>query len=271
MTIENYLRRSPLPKNEARLLAQAATGLTHAELITRSRDPLQPDTAAALAALEARRLAGEPVAYILGSREFYGRRFAVSPAVLIPRPETEHLVEAALAHLPAHGSVWDIGTGSGAIAVTLACERPSAQVYASDTSPAALDTARENAAACRARVRFACGSWFDAFPPSECAAFDLIVSNPPYIEAGDPHLQQGDLRFEPPAALTDFSDGLSCIRILAQGAARRLAGGGHLIVEHGCGQGEAARAIFAAAGWRNIRTLPDLAGLDRITLGQKAV
>ena len=167
--------------------------------------------------------------------------------------------------------MWDLGTGSGAIAVTLACERPDAHVSASDISPAALALAAQNAAAHRAAVRFACGSWFAALPPSEAADFDLIVSNPPYIEADDPHLQQGDLRFEPQHALTDFSDGLTCIRTLAQGAAHRLRGGGYLIVEHGCNQGAAARSIFAAAGWQNIRTLPDLAGLDRITLGQKAV
>ena len=271
MTLEDYLRHTPLPKNDARLLACAATGWTPAQLITRSREPLPPDTAAALSALENRRLAGEPAAYILGEREFYGRRFTVSPAVLIPRPETEHLVEAALARLSAGGRVWDLGTGSGAIAVTLACERPDAHVSASDISPAALALAAQNAAAHRAAVRFACGSWFAALPPSEAADFDLIVSNPPYIEADDPHLQQGDLRFEPQHALTDFSDGLTCIRTLAHGAARHLRGGGCLIVEHGCNQGAAARSIFAAAGWQNICTLPDLAGLDRITLGQKAV
>lgn len=271
MTLEDYLRQTALPKNEARLLAQAATGYTRAQLLTCDREPLPPDTAAALAALEQRRLNGEPVAYILGEREFYGRPFAVSPATLIPRPETEHLVEAALTHLPPDGRAWDIGTGSGIIAVTLACERPDAHITATDISPAALAVAEQNAAAHRARVLFACGSWFDALPADPQVPFHLIVSNPPYIEKNDPHLQQGDLRFEPPSALTDFSDGLSCIRILAQGAPARLADGGWLMVEHGYDQGEAAREIFAAAGLRHIETLPDLAGHERVTIGQKAV
>ena len=269
MTLEDYLRQTALAKNEARLLAQAATGWTRAQLLTRDRQPLPPDTAAALAALEQRRLNGEPVAYILGKREFYGRPFAVSPATLIPRPETEHLVEAALARLPPDGRAWDIGTGSGIIAVTLACERPDAHLTATDISPAALAVAEQNAAAHHARVRFACGSWFDALPADP--PFHLIVSNPPYIEKNDPHLQQGDLRFEPPSALTDFSDGLSCIRILAQGAPARLADGGWLMVEHGYDQGAAAREIFAAADLNNIETLPDLAGHERVTIGQKAV
>jgi len=224
-----------------------------------------------LQAIQQRRLNGEPMAYILGWREFYGRRFRTTPATLIPRPETEHLVEAALQHLPPQGRVWDLGTGSGAVAVTLACERPDASVLASDISPAALAVARQNAADNGADVSFACGSWFDIGRPSEKHSFDLLVSNPPYIEADDGHLQQGDLRFEPVNALTDFSDGLSCIRELVAHGAEYLKPGGRLIMEHGWNQGAAVRQILGAAGWTEIETQTDLAGLERITQGRKAV
>ena len=180
-------------------------------------------------------------------------------------------MEAALQHLPPQGRVWDLGTGSGAVAVTLACERTDASVLASDISPAALAVARQNAADNGADVSFACGSWFDIGRPSEKHSFDLLVSNPPYIEADDGHLQQGDLRFEPANALTDFSDGLSCIRELAAHGAEYLKPGGRLIMEHGWNQGAAVRQILEAAGWTEIETQTDLAGLERITQGRKAV
>ena len=180
-------------------------------------------------------------------------------------------MEAALQHLPPQGRVWDLGTGSGIVAVTLACERPDASVLASDISPAALAVARQNAADNGADVSFAYGSWFDIDRPSEKHSFDLLVSNPPYIEADDGHLQQGDLRFEPANALTDFSDGLSCIRELAAHGAEYLKPGGCLIMEHGWNQGAAVRQILEAAGWTEIETQTDLAGLERITQGWKAV
>ncbi|MDO5638249.1 MAG: peptide chain release factor N(5)-glutamine methyltransferase [Neisseria sp.] len=267
MTLAQWLQACPLPRPEARMLLQHISGYSAAQLITRDQEPLSEAVQTALFALVGRRLQGEPMAYILGTREFYGRPFAVSPAVLIPRPETEHLVEAVLARLPQGGKVWDLGTGSGAVAVTVALERPDAQVRASDISEAALAAAKQNAAALGAAVEFACGSWFEVDRPPETHAYDVIVSNPPYIEAADPHLQQGDLRFEPQNALTDFSDGLSCIRALAAGAPKYLKPGGWLLLEHGYDQGRAAREILQTAGLQAVATLTDLAGLERITLG----
>lgn len=266
-TLSQWLQTCPLPKNEARLLLQHATGYTRAQLVTRDGELLPDDVCTALGSLTERRLNGEPVAYILGVREFYGRPFAVSPAVLIPRPETEHLVEAALARLPQGGKLWDLGTGSGIVAVTAALERPDAAVRASDISADALAVARRNAQDLGAAVEFARGSWFDTDRPSEQNSYDIIVSNPPYIEAGDVHLTQGDLRFEPQGALTDFSDGLSCIRALAAGAPAYLKTGGWLLLEHGFDQGAAVRAILRKNGFGQTETLPDLAGLDRVTLG----
>ncbi len=272
MTPAEFFRQSGLPRLEARLLLQHVSGYSAVQCLTLDDVPLSDGQSTALSALAARRRAGEPMAYILGYREFYGRCFAVSPDTLIPRPETEHLLEAALARLPTGGRLWDLGTGSGAIAVTAALERPDAQVHASDISAPALQMAERNARDLGAALTFGCGSWFEGRPSENGAdkRFDVLVSNPPYIEQNDIHLQQGDLRFEPKSALTDFSDGLSCIRILAAGAADYVRPGGWLLVEHGYDQGVACRAIFAAAGWLEVATLPDLAGLDRITLGRKA-
>lgn len=269
MNIKTFFENTALPKLEARMLVQEITGYTRAQLITRDAECLSESQSGRLHELEVRRLAGEPMAYILGWREFYGLRFKVTPATLIPRPETEHLVEAALAKLPQGGAVWDLGTGSGAIAVTIALERPDAQVCASDVSREALTVAQDNACLLGAQVAFACGSWFDAQCLPESILFDIIVSNPPYIEADDEHLSEGDLRFEPQNALTDFADGLSCIRILAEGAGARLKAQGWLMVEHGYDQGEAARRIFKENGFEEVQTVQDLAGLDRITLGRK--
>lgn len=271
MTPRQFLLSTALPKSEARLLLQYVCQCSAAELICRDQDALDGLQTASLHDLAARRSAGEPMAYLLGSREFYGRLFRTSPAVLIPRPETEHLVEAVLEKLPPQGRVWDLGTGSGALAVTLACERSDAAVFASDVSEAALEVARENARLLGAAAAFGCGSWFDVGrPPEFQGGYDVIVSNPPYIEAGDPHLQQGDLRFEPQNALTDFADGLSCIRTLAAQAAAHLKPQGWLMVEHGYNQGTAVRQIFAANGWQNVETRRDLAGLERLTIGCKA-
>ena len=267
-TINQLLRHSGLPRLEARMLLEAATGYNHAALLMRGDECLSENQAAQWQQLLARRLAGEPMAYILGHREFYGRPFATTPATLIPRPETEHLVEAALARLPNNGKVWDLGTGSGAIAVTLACERPDATVFASDISPDALAVAAANAVELGAKVQFACGSWYQAFPEEQTGLLDVIVSNPPYIEADDPHLIEGDLRFEPQNALTDFADGLSAIRMLAEGAGERLQAGGWLLMEHGWNQGAAVRQILRDNGFSEVATEQDLAGLDRLTLGR---
>ena len=270
-TVAEFLHASSLPRLEARMLLQHVTGYTRAQLITHDKEPLNSNQIAQLHALYQRRLAGEPMAYVLGGREFYGRWFHTTPATLIPRPETEHLVEAALVRLPQHGKVWDLGTGSGAIALSIACERPDSQVLASDISAEALSVAQHNAQ-CLAvdNVCFALGSWFAVDKAVTPHSFDVLVSNPPYIEANDGHLQQGDLRFEPPHALTDFADGLTAIRQLAAGAALFLKPCAWLMIEHGYQQGAAVRAIFAQYGWQDIATLSDLAGLDRITLGRLA-
>lgn len=269
MTIDEALRRYPLPRLESRLLLMQVTGFSPARLIGYPELELTAQQEAAYHGLAERRLAGEPVAYLLGEREFYGRPFRVSPAVLIPRPETEHLVEAALARVgrgPAR--VVDLGTGSGAIAVTLALEAPEWQVSAVDVSDAALTVARGNATLLAAGVEFYQGSWYAPLP--ETAVFDLIVSNPPYIAGDDHHLGEGDVRFEPRLALTDHADGLACLRAIASDAPRRLLPGGWLMVEHGYDQGDAVRELFQAAGLVEVETLPDLAGLDRVTLGRKA-
>ncbi|KDP83487.1 MULTISPECIES: peptide chain release factor N(5)-glutamine methyltransferase [Cupriavidus] len=255
-----------LPALEARLLVSHVTGLSRTQLITRDNETLSPVQRESIAALLGRRLAGEPVAYLLGEREFFGRGFRVTPDVLIPRPDTEIAVEAALkllAPLPAP-RVLDMGTGSGALAVTLACERPDAEVWATDISPGALQVAEGNARALgAANVRFLASDWYAGLPGG--LRFDLIVSNPPYIAAGDPHLAQGDLRFEPIDALTDHGDGLSDLAAIVAGARARLHAGGWLLMEHGYDQGQAARDLLAAAGMTEIFTARDLADHERCT------
>ncbi len=255
-----------LPALEARLLLSHVTGLTRTQLITRDGDMLAPAQRDRFAALLGRRLDGEPVAYLLGEREFFGRAFRVTPDVLIPRPDTEIAVEAALRLLAplATPVVLDMGTGSGALAVTLACERPDAEVWATDISPGALRVAQDNARALDAgNVRFLASDWYAGLPAGQ--RFDLIVSNPPYIAAGDPHLVQGDLRFEPIDALTDHGDGLSDLAAIVAGAAAHLRAGGWLLMEHGYDQGQAARDLLAAAGMADIFTARDLAGHERCT------
>lgn len=268
VTLETWLNNSGLPRLEARMLLQHVLTISHSHIIAHGTQLLSNSELASLNQLCQRRLAGEPLAYLLGWREFYGRRFQVSEAVLIPRPETEHLVDAVLAHLPAQGTLWDLGTGSGAIAVTIACERPDAQIWAADISEEALVVAQANASALQAQVRFGQGSWYQAQPQPAPHSVDVIVSNPPYIDAQDPHLQQGDLRFEPQQALTDNHNGLSAFETIIAGAKDFLRAGGWLLFEHGYDQGEAVRNILSQYKFRKIQTLADLAGLDRVTLGQ---
>ncbi len=224
--------------------------------------------------LVALRALGQPVAYLVGAREFYGRDFGVGPAVLIPRPETETLVEAALARADLRlresgaAGVLDLGTGSGAIAVTLACERPALRVVATDASAAALEVARGNARAhrCEDRVEFAHGSWYAAVRGRR---FDLIVANPPYVAAGDTHLAQGDLRFEPGGALTDGSpDGLDSIRAIVAGAREHLLPGGTLLFEHGYDQAGKAARLLEEAGFDDLVSIRDLAGIARVAGGR---
>lgn len=268
VTLETWLNNSGLPRLEARMLLQHVLTISHSHIIAHGTQLLSNSELASLNQLCQRRLAGEPLAYLLGWREFYGRRFQVSEAVLIPRPETEHLVDAVLAHLPAQGTLWDLGTGSGAIAVTIACERPDAQIWAADISEEALAVAQANASALQAQVRFGQGSWYQAQPQPAPHSVDVIVSNPPYIDAQDPHLQQGDLRFEPQQALTDNHNGLSAFKTIIAGAKDFLRADGWLLFEHGYDQGEAVRNMLSQYKFRKIQTLVDLAGLDRVTLGQ---
>jgi release factor glutamine methyltransferase len=261
----------PLDPLENRILLCHATGLTRVQLITQSDRALDAAEAQRLNGLVARRCAGEPIAYIVGKREFFGLEFQVSEAVLIPRPDTELTVELALERLPAAGQparLLDMGTGSGAIAVAVAHTRPDASVTALDVSPAALAVAQANAAANGARVRFLQSDWFGALDAT--TTFEVVVSNPPYIAAGDAHLAQGDLRFEPAGALTDHADGLSALRIIIAGAARHLAPGGWLLLEHGYDQAAAVRALLAEAGHADVQSWRDLAGIERVSGGRRA-
>jgi len=256
---------------DVRVLLSFALGLSRVQLITQSERQLTAGEAERVRALLARRIAGEPVAYIVGEREFYGLAFRVTPDVLIPRPETELLVELALERLPPGGRVLDLGTGSGAIAVAMAADtahaKPDVRVTAVDASEAALAVARGNAARLlpRQTVDFIHSDWYAALPDG--ARFELIVSNPPYIEQNDAHLQQGDLRFEPPDALTDHADGLSALRAIIAGAPRYLVPGGWLLMEHGYDQAEAVRALLVAAQFAQVQSWRDLAGLERVTGG----
>ena len=257
----------PLDPLENRILLCEATGLSRVQLITQGDRALTPDEASRLDDLVARRLRGEPIAYIVGRREFFGLAFRVGPAVLIPRPDTELIVELSLERLPDNAPrLLDMGTGSGAIAVAVAHTRPDADVTALDVSPDALAVAQANAAANGARVRFLESSWFDALAAGE--TFDVIASNPPYIAAGDEHLAQGDLRFEPVGALTDHADGLSALRIIIQGSPRHLAPGGWLLLEHGYDQAAAVRALLADAGFTDVQSWRDLAGIERVSGGR---
>ena len=257
----------PLDPLENRILLCEATGLTRVQLITQGDRALTPDEASRLDELVTRRLRGEPIAYIVGKREFFGLVFRVGPAVLIPRPDTELIVELSLERLAQNAPrLLDMGTGSGAIAVAVAHTRPDADVTALDVSPDALAVARANATANGARVRFLESSWFDALAAGE--TFDVIASNPPYIAAGDEHLAQGDLRFEPAGALTDHADGLSALRIIIAGSPRHLAPGGWLLLEHGYDQAAAVRALLADAGFADVQSWRDLAGIERVSGGR---
>ncbi len=268
-SVDRLLREARLPAGEARSLLAFASGRSREALIARPEALVACEAFLVFEALAAARRDGAPMAYLLGRREFHGRDFTVSPDVLIPRPETEHLVAATLDRLPAgrRARVLDLGTGSGAIAVTLALEAPGCDVTATDRSPAALAVARTNAARLGASMSFLEGDWFAALP-RDAAPFDAIVSNPPYVAAGDPHLATGDLRFEPTGALTDGGDGLEAYRAIVPAAARHLIAGGWLLVEHGHDQAAAVRALFAAAGFADLVVLDDLAGIPRVTGGR---
>jgi release factor glutamine methyltransferase len=253
---------------DAGVLLSHATGRNAAYLIAHREAVLSAEQEAAFRALVERRAAGEPVAYLTGEREFYGRSFKVTPAVLIPRPETELLVDLALERIPkaTPARVVDLGTGSGCVAIAIASERSHCKILAVDQSLDALTVARRNAFALGiGNVAFLQSDWYSALGPEQ---FDLIVSNPPYVAAADPHLGQGDLRFEPQTALAAGADGLDSVRAIVSGGAEHLVPGGWLMVEHGHEHAAAVRSLFAAAGFGNIFSAHDLAGIERVTGGR---
>lgn len=252
---------------EARVLAAFAWDVTPAWLIAHDTDLTAAGQKLRFSELLARRLSGTPMAYLVGRREFHGRAFEVSPAVLIPRPDTELLADLALARLPMHArhKVLDLGTGSGCLAITLACERPAALVTAIDRSSAALAVARGNAERLGAAVEFIESDWFARL---EGRRFDLIVGNPPYVAENDPHLLRGDLRHEPASALVSGPRGLDDLIHLMQTASRHLEPGGSLLLEHGWDQAEAVRAGLAAAGLAAAESWKDLAGIPRVSGGR---
>ena len=316
-TLDDLIQHSQLPRAEARRLLASLTGQPLTWFMAHGDDPADPDLAARFQALAERRRAGEPLAYLLGQQEFYGRPFAVSPAVLIPRADTETLVETALEQLlllrrqqrpidttgaeapalvlppaqthtcqgrssadaqallsktsscptPPPLSLLELGTGSGIIAITLALETPDTEVHAVERSPEALAVAQQNAKTLGAnRIHWHPGSWWQALASPR--RFDLIVSNPPYIAANDHHLQQGDLRFEPPQALAAGPDGLDDLRILIGGAPAHLTPGGWLLLEHGYDQEAPVQALLRDAGFADVFTRRDLAGQPRVSGGR---
>ena len=264
ISVAELLRQAPLAALDNRLLAAHVLRLSRTQLVTCSQQAITADEARALETVFARRLAGEPIAYILGSREFYGLSLLVTPAVLIPRADTELLVDLALERAAPGALVADLGTGSGAIAIAIARNRRDLQVTATDVSAAALDVARQNAALHRVQPTFLQGDWYAALGDRR---FDLIVCNPPYIVAGDAHLVQGDLPFEPLDALTDHADGLTALRLLASGAHRHLRPGGWLLLEHGHDQAAAVRLLLADAGFTGVQSWRDIAGIERVSGG----
>lgn len=316
-TLDDLIQHSQLPRAEARRLLASLTGQPLTWFMAHGDAPADPNTATRFQALAERRRAGEPLAYLLGQQEFYGRPFAVSPAVLIPRADTETLVETALEQLallrqqqrtvdvpgaeapalvsppaqthtcqgqssadaqaplsetssrPAHPplSLLELGSGSGIIAITLALEAPDTEVHAVERSPEALAVARQNAKALGAdHIHWHAGSWWQALASPR--RFDLIVSNPPYIAANDHHLQQGDLRFEPPQALAAGPDGLDDLRIIIGGAPAHLTPGGWLLLEHGYDQEAPVQALLRNAGFADVFTRRDLAGQPRVSGGR---
>jgi release factor glutamine methyltransferase len=270
VSVARALRESGLQACDAKLLLQAVLDVNRVYLAAHHDQILSPRQAAAYAERVQRRRAGEPTAYILGEREFYGLNFKITPAVLIPRPETELLVEMALERIPQDQSckVLELGTGSGNIAVVLARYRPLANITAVDCSEEALAVARQNAAQLLAAnnraVMFKKSDWFDAL---DGETYDLIISNPPYVASDDAHLQQGDVRFEPRQALSGGADGLDCIRRIIRGAPSHLSAGGWLLFEHGYDQAHACMELLVQSGFDRLFCSKDLAGIPRVSGG----
>jgi release factor glutamine methyltransferase len=259
--VAEVLERSRLPPLEAGVLLAHALGVERAWLVAHSENLLGEGERRDVEALYRRRREGEPVAYLTAKKEFYGLALSVSPAVLIPRPETELLVDVALEHLSTGQSVLDLGTGSGAIAIALAHVRRGIRVAACDRAEAALALARANAERHRVSVRFVRSDWFAGFAGER---FDVIVSNPPYVASNDPHLRQGDLRYEPRGALQAGPTGLECIERIAAEAPQFLAPGGWLILEHGHDQGTDCVALLQRLGYQHVADSVDLAGVPRL-------
>ena len=261
MTVQEALRSSGIDPREARLLLARVTGFSEASVLASPERALPREHEQRFMDAAARRCNGEPIAYILGEKEFYGLRLAVNPAVLIPRPETELLVELALKR--AFSNALDLGTGSGAIALAVKHERPGARLVAVESSMAALVVAQRNGHALGLNVEWRHGRWFG---PVRGERFEVIVANPPYVAAGDPHL--GDLRYEPSSALVAGVDGLDAMREIIPVARGHLQGGGWLFVEHGLGQDPAVRSLMQTSGLEEVQTWPDLAGIGRVSGGR---
>ena len=276
MEFQHWLRQaaselsaSESPKRDAEILLEFVTGNARTYLLAFGETQLSAEQEAQLATLLARRKTGEPVAHLVGEREFWSLPLYVSPATLIPRPDTECLVEQALSRLPAQACrILDLGTGTGAIALALASERPDCEVTAVDLMPDAVALAQRNVARLGfPNVTVLQSSWFSAL---DNRTFGMIVSNPPYIDEHDPHLTQGDVRFEPLTALVAANEGLADIVHIVTTSRQHLLPGGWLLVEHGWTQGDAVRDVFIAAGYRAVETCRDYGGNDRLTLGQCA-
>ena len=263
------LSESESPRRDAEILLEHVTGKARTFILAFGETVLTANQQAQLSALLSRRKAGEPVAHLTGEREFWSLPLYVSAATLIPRPDTECLVEQALARLPATACrILDLGTGTGAIALALASERPDCQVTAVDVMPDAVALALRNAARLGFNnVKIQQSSWFDALVGQQ---FDMIVSNPPYIDERDPHLSQGDVRFEPLTALVAAEEGLADIAHIVTVSRQYLTAGGWLLIEHGWTQAEAVRALYTQAGYERVETCQDYGGNDRLTLGKMA-
>jgi len=260
---------SPTPRLDTEVLLGLATGLARSALLAGGQRPLQGEAAARFAELVERRCSGEPVAYLSGRREFWSIELEVGPAVLIPRPETELLVEEALARVPADAqwAIADLGTGSGAVALAIALERPRCRVVGTDQDARALAIAERNRARLgAANVTLRAGAWCT---PLHAEKFHVIVSNPPYVRADDPHLDRGDVRFEPRNALVGGRDGLDAIRALLDCAPARLHAGGWLLLEHGFDQAPAVHDLLAGAGLIGVSTSSDLAGRPRVSAARR--
>jgi release factor glutamine methyltransferase len=265
--LQIFARELGLDRGETDLILAHVLHCSRASVMAHAEREVPRALAAHSRKLFEARKQGEPIAYLFGEKEFYGLRFEVNASVLIPRPETELLVDTALAKITvATGRMLDLGTGSGAIACALAHFRPMAQVHATELDAAALALAKANAARLSLPIQFHQGSWFEALP--NAAKFDLIVSNPPYIAEEDPHLREGDLRFEPRLALTPGGDGTSSFQEICENAGRFLVGGGWLMLEHGYDQGAIVRQLLHANSMQAIETIKDYSGHERISIGR---